>query len=472
MDVFMRDSDAFSWHMERDPILRSTVVAVAWLERSPDWDVLVDKLEGATRLVPMFRQRVLESPAGLAAPRWTTDGSFDLTWHLRRVDSPAPHTPDTVVALARIAAMTAFDRSRPLWEFTLVEHLEDDRAALIMKMHHALTDGLGGMRLGLLLFDLEPIVTSPVPGGDGPEPEHLGTGELVRQGLVRDWERLAGVMRQGAELAAPSIVHMARHPLASAGQLVDTSLSVARTVAPVRATLSPIMTERGLDRRLEFLQVSLGDLRRAASVAGGSVNDAFLAAATGGLRRYHEGHGTVVEKLRLTLPISIRTPEDPPGGNRIALIRFAVPVSDPDPASRIRAMTRLCRAAREERSLPLTNAIAGALNLLPHEVVARMFKHVDFLASDVPGFDFPVYLAGARLDRFVAFGPTIGSSVNLTLLSYNGTCFIGVTIDTAAAPDFTVLTGCLREGFEEVLALAGDHDPVGVSTQVRLTPQR
>ena len=237
-------------------------------------------------------------------------------------------------------------------------------------------------------------------------------------------------------------------------------MSIGRTVAPVRETLSPIMSERGLTRHLEMLDVSLEDLKGAAAVAGGSVNDGFMASVTGGLRRYHEAHGVSVEKLRVTLPISIRAPEDPIGGNRITLIRFAVPVSDPDPASRIRGMGQLCRAARDERSLPLTNAIAGALNLLPRGTVSGMLKHVDFLASDVPGFTFPVYLAGAQVERYVAFGPTIGASVNLTLLSYNGTCHVGVTIDTAAVPDAEVLTDCLRAGFEEVLALAGDHEPV------------
>ena len=140
MGAFMRDTDAFTWYMERDPILRSTVVVVAWLASSPDWDVLVANVDRATRLVPMLRHRVLEPPARLATPRWTVDDRFDLTWHLRRIDSPAPHSPETVVALARNAAMTAFDRSYPLWEFTLVERLEGDRAALVMKLHHSLTD--------------------------------------------------------------------------------------------------------------------------------------------------------------------------------------------------------------------------------------------------------------------------------------------------------------------------------------------
>src|SRR5271167_4482130 len=95
-DEFMRETDAFSWYMERDPTLRATIVAVAFLDRSPDWDTLVDRLERATRLVPISRQRPVEPPGRLATPRWTLDPDFDLSWHLRRVGSPPPHTPDTV----------------------------------------------------------------------------------------------------------------------------------------------------------------------------------------------------------------------------------------------------------------------------------------------------------------------------------------------------------------------------------------
>jgi WS/DGAT/MGAT family acyltransferase len=459
MDVFMRDSDAFSWYMERDPILRSTVVAVAWLERSPDWQVLTDKLDQATRLIPMFRQRVLEPPGRIASPRWTFDDGFDLSWHLRRIDAPAPHTPATVIEFARQAAMTAFDRSRPLWEFTLIEHLAGGRAALVMKLHHSLTDGLGGMQLALLLFDTtrEPVRSETMP--EAPLGEHLDTSALIRESVAASMTRASGIAGDVAWGVLPSAIRAASQPLRTLESALATARSIGRTVAPVRVTLSPIMTERGLGRHLDMVEVGLADLKRAAAAAGGSVNDGFMAAATGGLRRYHERHGAPVDSLRVTLPISIRTAADPMGGNRITLIRFPVLVSEADPAARIPAMGRMCRAARDERSLEFTNAIAGALNLLPHGVVGSMLKHVDFLASDVPGFPFPVYLGGARMERYSPFGPTIGASVNMTLLSYDGTCCVGVTVDTAAVPDHDVFLQCLREGFDEVLALGGAYAP-------------
>jgi hypothetical protein len=178
------------------------------------------------------------------------------------------------------------------------------------------------------------------------------------------------------------------------------------------------------------------------------------------LCRYHDRHGAAVADLRVTLPISIREPDDPPGGNRITLVRFAVPVDVSDPAARIRAMGRLCRSAREERSRHFTGAIAATLNLLPRGVVGSMLKHVDFVASDIPGFAFPVHLAGARVEGYVAFPPTVGTAANFALLSYDGTCRVGIATDTAAVPDPDLLGDCAQEGFEEVLALGGPHAPV------------
>ena len=127
---------------------------------------------------------------------------------------------------------------------------------------------------------------------------------------------------------------------------------------------------------------------------------------------------------------------------------------------RIGELNRLCRVAQDERSLQHTDGIAAALNLLPRQFVGGMLKHIDFLASNIPGFTFPVWLAAVPVERLVTFGPTTGTSANFTLMSYDGACCVGVNIDTAAVPDADVLIECVREGFEEVLALAGAHDPV------------
>ena len=196
-------------------------------------------------------------------------------------------------------------------------------------------------------------------------------------------------------------------------------------------------------------------LREAAHRSGGAVNDAFVAGVAGGLRRYHEKHGVEVGDLHLTMPISLRTKTDDIGGNRITVMRFDVPVGEADPAERIKLIHRLTGAVRDERSLPYTQWIAGALNLMPRWYIGSVLRHVDFLASDVPGIPVPVYLGGALVVAQYAFGPTIGASVNVTLLTYVDTCALGINVDTAAIPDYDVFYDAIVASFDELLSLAG-----------------
>ncbi len=157
------------------------------------------------------------------------------------------------------------------------------------------------------------------------------------------------------------------------------------------------------------------------------------------------------------MPINIRKDGDPLGGNRITLMRFKVPVGLTDPSERMAETHRRCESVKTDRSLPYTNAIAGTLNLLPRAYIGGMLRHVDFLASNVPGIPVPLYLTGAKVERFYGFGPTIGAAINVTLMSYCGTCYVAVNVDTGAVPDPDVLMDCLREGFDEVLAVGGGH---------------
>ena len=140
------------------------------------------------------------------------------------------------------------------------------------------------------------------------------------------------------------------------------------------------------------------------------------------------------------------------------VIGLVLPVGEPDPCARMRTLHRVIEMARREPSLPVTGVIAGAINMLPVGYVGGILKHVDFLASNVPGPAVPVYIAGGKITGLFAFGPTIGASLNTTLLSYDGTCHIGVNMDTLAIPDGDRFLDCLRAGFDEVLALA-DRGP-------------
>jgi diacylglycerol O-acyltransferase / wax synthase len=450
---YMRGGDAFAWYMERDPALRSTVVAIFWLDRAPDWDVLSARIDRMARLIPGLRQRVVESPFRLAPPRWTYDPQFDLTWHLRRAGAPTPKVQEAVLALARRSAMDAFDRDRPLWELTLVEGTDGGPAALVFKVHHSLSDGVGGMRMLAVMLDLqrEPPDISEMP--PAPPGETLDLAALVTGAAGALAGRAVRLGWLGAKETIPVLVRYARNPAGELRGAAVMARSVYRTAAPLLDTKSPLMRERGMTRRLAVWEVPLKALTRAAKTADGTVNDAYMAAVTGGLRRYHERNSAAVESLRAVMPISLRSEQEMGWGNRITLQRVTVPVAEPDPATRMRMLHRVTAAARNEPSLTVTDAIAEGLNLLPAGYVGGVLKRVDFLASNVPGIPVPVYLAGSKITGIFAFGPTIGAALNVTLLSYCGTCHIAINIDTAAVPDPDVLLECLRDSFDEILRL-------------------
>lgn len=453
MTEFMRNSDAFTWSMESDPRLRSTIVTALFLDRSPDWDTVRSRFEHVSQQLPMFRQRVVKSPPP-APPRWEYDPDFDLDSHLVRLSAPEPGTVEQVLEMARLSAMADFNRERPLWEVTLIDGLDDGGAAVLCKFHHALTDGVGGVQIAMSMFDLTEEGRSL--GDEGPRPEirHPRLSGGYRAAAGYDLKILDTAVT-GALRAGPKLLYNAiRRPVQTASAAAEMVASVYRTVRPVNRTGSALMKDRTLERRLGTLEVPMPRLREAAHRGGGALNDAFIAAVAGGLRRYHDKHGVPVSELHLTMPVNLRHEGDAMGGNRITLMRFDVPVGMADPALRISAIHARTSRVRNEKSLPYTQLIAGALNLMPRWYIGSILRHVDFLASDVPGIPVPVYLGGAKVLRQFAFGPTIGSAVNVTLLTYADTCELGIDVDTGAIPDFDEFYDCLASGFEEVLALA------------------
>jgi WS/DGAT/MGAT family acyltransferase len=267
---------------------------------------------------------------------------------------------------------------------------------------------------------------------------------------------MLGITRRVPGRVTSSAFAAVRDPAGAAVNVGVTAKSVGRLLAPATAPMSPLMRERGLGRCLAMLNVGLDDLRRTAKVTEGSLNDVFLAAVVGGLRSYHERHGAAIESLRMSLPINLRTADDESGGNRFAPARFPVPVAIDDPAERVAAIGGLVRGWRAEPALRMSSALAGILNRLPTATTTALFgsmlKCCDFVATNVPGAPVPLFAGGARMDRLYAFAPTAGAAVNVSLISHNETCCVGVVIDTTAVPDAAVLVDCLRRGFEEMLA--------------------
>ncbi|MEO1064523.1 MAG: wax ester/triacylglycerol synthase family O-acyltransferase [Actinomycetota bacterium] len=452
---YLSQNDTVMWMMESDPLLRSTILGVVVLDRPPEWGALAERVERVTHHVPTLRQKVVSPPLHPKTLRWVADPEFDLHYHLRRVSLPAPGRFGDLLDLARTSALGGFDRARPLWEFTLVEGLEDGGAALVMKAHHVLTDGIGSVQLAAHLFDFEPLDPD---GGSAPPPDTgerpLDPMELLRDVVEHEVGDVVDFARRNARSALPALVRAVRHPQEAIHETVETVRSLGRLVEPVDERLSPVMTDRKMFSEFNVVEVPLDELRRAAKAVGGTINDGFLAGVTGGLRRYHERHGAEVGDLRVAMPLSVRTDDDAEGGNHVTVLRFKVPVGVAEPAERVAALHAATSEVRAERSIGYIEAVSGLLSWMPQGVIGSMLKKVDFLASNVPGVTVPMYLVGSEVRRFFPFGPTAGSAVNATLMSYRDWACIGLNTDAAAIPDPEVFTECVDEGFAEVLALA------------------
>jgi WS/DGAT/MGAT family acyltransferase len=363
-----------------------------------------------------------------------------------------------VLDIARTAAMAGFDRARPLWEYTLVDGLEGGRSALVLKVHHSMTDGVGGMKLLLMLFDFErdPEPVPPLDRVDAvPVYEPL---DLVLGAIGHAQRRALGIARRTVVETVGVTNRLLDDPMGSVKEAARAAGSVVRFLTPATVPCSPLLTARTMARDLSVLEVPLDDMKRAAKSVGGSLNDAFVAAVIGGMQRYHEFHGMPVDQLRMVMPINVRGSDAALGGNHFTPARFLVPIAIKDPAERIVALGQLTRQIRDEPAVHLTEALAGVLNQLPTTVTTALFgsmlKGADFVTSNVPGAPFPIYAAGAELERMFPFAPLAGAAVNVTLLSHCGTCCIGVNVDSVAVPDSTMFVQCLDEGFTEILALS------------------
>ncbi len=444
----MNASDSVLWAIERDPKLRSTVTAVAMLDRAPSMDRLMHRVRVAVGAFPRLRKRVADPPLGLGHPHWTADPGFLLERHLRSVDGGGGDVR-RLLDTASSMAEAGFDRSAPLWEMVVVEHLEGGGAALIQKFHHSLIDGIGGVELLLSLLDWS---RRPRHELDLPRVEEASDGGPWA--LVAEQ---ADYLRRALTGIPPVFVRSVVHPLGAVTDGWRTGQSIARLLAPSTRPLSPVFGERSTRWHFDLHEESMDALHAAASAADGTVNDVFLAAVAGGLHRYHSKHGHAVHGLRINLPVSFRQSGDPVAGNRWTPVRFVMPVDEPDPRKRVHQLGELCRRWRQEPALPLTDGIADVLSRLPDQAttaaLGSMMYGVDFVATNVPGVAKRCYIAGAEVTRQYAFAPLGGAAVNFALVSHAGTACLGVNTDRAAVSDPELLMDCFQDGFAEVLAL-------------------
>ncbi len=455
--AFDRDLSAFDhmlYRADADAHSRTSMMFIETLDVSPDPERLRALLERATRGFPRLRQRVVAPMVPITPARWVVDPDFDLDYHFRRIALPGPGTFRQLLDLAATLHASPLDLGRPLWEVTLVDGLQTDdaQAAILWKMSHTITDGVGGLVLDRLIHD-ESREPADLPMLPLPSPEDLSSLELTRSGL-RGLPRalVGGSVSRGARLVGAA-ARAARHPVAAASATASTVGEVRKLVGPAVAEPSPLLQRRSLNRRFEAIDFELSDLRATAKAHGCSVNDAYLAGVAGALRRYHDELGVPVDAIPLAMPINVRSAGSDGAGNQWSAVTLPLPLAEQDLERRLHTIREHVLTARSGSTINPGRLVAPLLAWVPQGILAGNGSGalgIDVQASNVPGHPSDRYSAGARITRSVPIGPLPGVAMMITMVTLAGRCFVGVHYDTAAVREPELFARGLAEGFAEV----------------------
>jgi WS/DGAT/MGAT family acyltransferase len=447
----------------------------------PSLRELLEQIRGRLHLVPRYRQKLAHTALDSGRPVWIDDPSFNVEYHVRHTALPAPGDWERLESLTARIFSQALDRQKPLWEMWLVEGLEKDRFALISKTHHALIDGIAGVDLATVLFDLSPKPpalrhSSGRPWMPRPEP---GTRELLATAL-RGAVRTEGRLAAGVIDALSSPEHALKRVRDAVEGLGEVVWAVLNPAPPI-----PLNVEIGPYRRFVGIPNSLNDFRLVKDAFGGTVNDVVLAVVTGALRSFLISRGVRTEglELRALVPVSVRTAgEHGEMGNRIVAIRGALPVFIADPLERLSYISSAMAGLKESKQALGAKVIAGAQNFAPPTILAQASRLnfstrlFNLIVTNIPGPQFPLYVLGRELLQAypVAFLPA-GHALAIAIMSYNGEMNFSLLADFDALPDIDQLGDNVAGELATLVSLASERSRAAPARQVssaELRPSR
>jgi diacylglycerol O-acyltransferase / wax synthase len=420
----------------------------------PQYVDLVEHVRGRLNQVPRFRQRIVFPPLEAGRPLWVDDVNFNLTYHIRHTALPEPGGEEELKRLAGRIFSQQLDRSKPLWELWLVQGLERDRFAILTKTHHAMVDGISGVDIGTVLFDLEPVPTPPPIREDWaprPQPSTSTLVSLAAKDAARAPLRLAG-------RAAEAV----RSPEATARRAVEAIEGLGEVVGAFAdpAPDVPLNQPIGPHRRFVWARSELETFKRIKNALGGTVNDVVLAVVTGALRDWMHGRGIRTEglELRALVPVSIRS-EDERGnlGNRIALMRGPLPVYVEDPVRRLRVVTEAMDGLKRSKQALGAEVISRFNDFAPPTLLAQASR-INFstrlfnmIVTNVPGPQVALYVLGREMEEIfpIAFLPQ-NHALAVAIMSYNGRICFGLLADFDAVDDVDVIAGGIDSSLAEL----------------------
>ncbi len=429
-------------HLEDHSTAHMHVASVMIFEgQAPTQKELVDHVLSRLHLVPRYRQRLAFVPLDQGRPVWTDDPHFNPYYHIRHTALPRPGDEAALKQLAGRLFSQRLDRSKPLWEIWLVDRMAGQRFALIAKTHHALVDGISGVDITTVLFDVDAEPATPSERVDAWAPQPLpGSAKLLGEALL-ERTTVPGEIARGAR-------RLLRRPRRALGQLRTNLASIgATTLAGINAPAppSPLNVDIGPHRRYTFVDADLALFKSIKDSLGGTLNDVVLASVSLALGRWlrRTGHDTSELVLKAMVPVSVRADADRGAlGNQVAAMWAPLPVGVEDPADcleQIRlAMENLKRSGQAVGAQALTN-LAGFAPPTILSQAARLQarqRYFNLVVTNVPGPQFPLYLLGRRLRSLYPVVPLARrQALGIAVMSYNGHLGFGLLGDYDALPD-------------------------------------
>ncbi len=426
------------------------------------------QIASRTHQAPVFRRLLVEVPLRLGHPVWVDDPAFDIEYHVRRTAVPEPGGRRELADMAGDIASRQLDRTKPLWEIWVVEGLADGRIAVIAKMHHSTVDGMSGAALLSVLFDLEPDPgPDPGPPAEAAPSRIPSSAELISEALAtrvfRPFELSRDILRTGRRLL--DVRRVRNEPAHRAPQ----SRAALPLSAP-RTSFNGTLTRR---RQVAFAAIGLADVKRLKNATGTTVNDVVLAVCTGALRRFLiDGDELPDKPLVAVVPVSVQPDHGAPfGSNKVSALFVQLPAHVEDPMERLVAIREGTKGAKEEHNAlgadmlvnwaehATPNVFAAAARLYSRMHLADRHRPVaNLIVSNVPGPDFPLYLAGAEMTAGFPLGPVMdGIGVNITIMSYRGVLYWGIISCPETMPKVWQLAADVPLALDELLAAAGQE---------------
>jgi diacylglycerol O-acyltransferase len=467
----MSEHEALMWNIEKDPWLNPSGSGLFRVDQPIDADLLRARMRHAVSELPRFMQRVQPGFGRLSTPAWVPDPEFDFDNHFRVVTLPSPGTQRQLLDMAAQLYMEPFDRARPLWRMIVIDGLESGEGALWTIVHHAISDGVGQLRMAEMFQDLErdvpqspdidldALVAEAVASAQAKEiGGDLGSSVVnsVSASVSHLLRRAAGTARRTAGEVAmwPADPRRIGDRVAEVTEVVtDTAKMLMHTVEEGEG--APLWRERSRHRHLGSVTLPLDRLKAASKAAGTTVNGAFVAAMADAAVKYHQDRDAAFDTLNVSFIISTRT-DNKADGNAFTPVLVQLPAVVASMAERIETTTTVLDEAKEAagRSGGIT-ALSGVANLLPTSVVTRTARSqaakIDIATSSLRGAPVPLFIGGAEVLHPVTMGPLAGTPCNATALSYCNNFDIGLFIDPVAITEPDAFRQCVVDAFGRLL---------------------